>query len=116
MTPAEILETAQQLIERPDAKTAGLWPRAAALLARQALEQSLDERRRDKGLALDQISTQAQLFCLASYLDDPITADLRQTWSALTGACHHHPYELAPTLEELRHLVAVTRSFLGEGA
>jgi hypothetical protein len=112
MTPAETLAMAQQLLERPDAKTAGLWPRAAALLARQALEQSLDERWRGKGLALDQLSTHAQLICLASYLDDPIASTLRQAWGALSSACHHHPYELAPTLEELRHLIAVTRTFL----
>jgi len=116
VTPAASLAIAQQLLERPDAKTAGLWPRAAALLARQALEQSLDERWRAKGLALDQLSTQAQLICLASYLDDPIATSLRQTWGALSSACHHHPYELAPTVEELRHLIAVTRSFMQETA
>ena len=38
MTPSETLAMAQQLLERTDAKTAGLWPRAAALLARQALD------------------------------------------------------------------------------
>ena len=43
MTPTETLAMAQRLLDRPDAKTAGLWPRAAALLARQALEQGLDE-------------------------------------------------------------------------
>jgi hypothetical protein len=23
-------------------------------------------------------------------------------WAALSGACHYHPYDLAPTREELR--------------
>ena len=38
MTPEELLAAARRLVERPDAVTAGVWPRAAALLARQALE------------------------------------------------------------------------------
>jgi hypothetical protein len=40
MTPEELLTAARQLIQRPDAATAGVWPRAAALLARQARAQA----------------------------------------------------------------------------
>lgn len=39
MTAAETLAVAQGLLQKPEAGTAGIWPRAAALLARQALEQ-----------------------------------------------------------------------------
>jgi hypothetical protein len=38
MTPQELLAAAVRLMQRPDAATAGVWPHAAALLARQALE------------------------------------------------------------------------------
>jgi hypothetical protein len=44
MTPEELLAAARRLIERPDAATAGVWPRAAALLTRQALEQTMARR------------------------------------------------------------------------
>ena len=37
----ELLTEATRLVERPGAGTLGLWPRASALLARQALEVAL---------------------------------------------------------------------------
>ena len=43
MTSAEILERATGLLHHPTAETAGLWPRATAVLARQALEVGLHE-------------------------------------------------------------------------
>jgi hypothetical protein len=111
-----LLATAQQLLDRPDAKTAGLWPRAAALLARQALEQSLDAFWKAKGLALAALPMRPQLLCLPRYLDDaPLAASLSHTWTALTHACHHHPYELPPTTGELVQWIALTRRFT-EGA
>jgi hypothetical protein len=49
-----------------------------------------------------------QLICLKSYLDDDeLAARARHTWSALRRACHHHPYELAPTATELRDWLSV---------
>jgi hypothetical protein len=112
MTCTETLETARRLLERPDARTAGLWPRAAAFLTRQALEQALDERR-VQAPALSQVPTSAQLICLREYLDDPaLAADLRHAWSALSTACHHHPYEMPPTAAELRQWIDTVSAFV----
>lgn len=116
MTPSATLVLAQQLLGRADPKTAGLWPRAAALLARQALEQSLDAYWNAKGMGLASLPTTPQLICLREYLnDEPLAARVRHTWNALSQVCHHHPYELAPTVAELsllldgvRELVAAT--------
>lgn len=103
MTPAEILAMAQQLLERADAKTAGLWPRASALLARQALEQGLEEYWRERGVALDEFGTRPQLICLREYIGDAVLVGrAHHTWAALSEACHHHPYELAPGHGELK--------------
>lgn len=115
MTPVETLVMARQLLQRADGKTAGLWPRAAALLARQALESSLDFYWRSRGLALGACSTRAQLLCLGGYLKDgQLAREAHHAWAALSRACHHHPYELAPTAEELEGWVkAVER--LGTG-
>lgn len=100
--PAELVAIARQLVARTDAKTAGLWPRAAALLGRQALESALDEWWRAKGIPLDECSRHAQLLCLPTYLKDGDTAvQLRFAWHALSEACHHHPYELPPSVGEL---------------
>ena len=44
----------------------------------------------------------AQLICLRTYLGDAeLAARAGHAWSALSRACHHHPYELAPTAWEL---------------
>ena len=40
---SKLIRAARDLLERPDPMTAGIWPRASALLARQALESALDE-------------------------------------------------------------------------
>lgn len=49
-----------------------------------------------------------QLICLRSYLGDAaLAARAGHAWSALRRACHHHPYELAPTAGELSSWFAV---------
>jgi hypothetical protein len=69
---SKLIRAARDLLERPDPMTAGIWPRASALLARQALESALDELwlRRAKGLEL--CSAKAQLLCLPAYLGDRV--------------------------------------------
>jgi hypothetical protein len=96
------LVAARELLDRTDAETSGLWPRAAALLARQALEQGLDDYWRAKGLSLGDCGTYQQLICLADYLGDAsLVGHAHYAWAALSEACHHHPYELAPGQGEL---------------
>jgi hypothetical protein len=103
MTPAETLDAARDLIDRPDASTAGVWPRTAAFLARQAIERALaalwESRPDTAGLA--SCSMRSQLLCLPSYMDPVAAAQVAFTWAVLSGACHYHPYELAPTAAEL---------------
>jgi hypothetical protein len=41
MTPDDLLAAATSLLQRPDTHITGIWPRAAALLARQALEAAM---------------------------------------------------------------------------
>ena len=113
MTPAETLALAQQLLERADATTAGLWPRAAALLARQALEQGLDGYWRERGVALHELGTRPQLICLREYLGDmALVGQAHHTWAALSEACHHHAYELAPSHGELSAWIATVADLL----
>lgn len=111
MTPADLLATAQSLLTRTDPQTAGLWPRAAALLARQALEETLDDFWRRKAMPLDACSTRPQLICLGTYAGEDVAGRVNHTWSALTRACHHHPYEVAPSVGELQTLLASVNNF-----
>lgn len=101
--PRELLDMARGLLRRVDPSTAGLWPRASALLARQALEASVLGLWKRRTLDLQGCSMRAQLICLRTYLEDAeLAARAGHAWSALSRACHHHPYELAPTAAELQ--------------
>ena len=108
----DLLEGARQLLRRKDAATAGLWPRASALLARQALEGALDRYWAGQGTPLDDCSTRAKLICLCQRHDDrALAARVAHAWQALSRACHHHPYELPPTARELERWLATVERF-----
>ena len=105
---------ADDLLRRADPRTAGLWPRASAILALQALESSVRLLWKKQELALDGCPMRAQLLCLGTYLDDgSVAARTRHAWSALDRACHHHAYELAPTAAELRGWFSVVAELVG---
>ena len=100
--PRGLLETAGRLLGRAEPATAGLWPRASALLGLQALETTLLRLWQRRALDLRGCTMRTQLICLRSYLEDAaLAARAGHAWSALSRACHHHPYELAPTAAEL---------------
>jgi len=98
-----LVTVARDLLERADPMTAGIWPRATALLARQALEAALDDLWRLRAPGLEQCSAHAQLLCLPSYLpgDEELAERVCYTWAGLSRACHQHAYELPPTSSEL---------------
>jgi hypothetical protein len=113
ITSAEILELATALLHHPTAETAGLWPRATAVLARQALEVGLHEALSEKILGIQTAPVRVQLLCLQSYLEDTETAhEVNLAWWALSQACHHLSYELPPTAPELEALIDVVRRFV----
>jgi hypothetical protein len=112
-TPVELVAMARQLLDRASPDTAGLWPRAAALLARQALEQAVDEYWVSRQMALDSCPTLPQLICLREYLGDPALAgQVHHAWNALSRACHQHPYELAPTVGEIKRWIGTVDTLL----
>ena len=110
MTSEELLAEARRLVARPNAATAGVWPRTAALLARQALELALDGlwgvRPQTAGLAA--ASMRSQLLCLTAYLGEDAAARAAYLFAALSRACHYHCYELAPTAAELDRWLSET--------
>ena len=110
---AQLIAMARDLLERASPTTAGLWPRAAALLARNALEMGVDEYWTRKRIPLEPCPTFTQLLCLREYLDDAdLAGRVHHAWNALSRACHHHPYELAPTAGELERLFETVTEFL----
>ena len=112
--PRALLDMADRLLGRADPATAGLWPGASAFLALEALEASLLRLWERRTLDLQGCSMRTQLICLRSYLENTtkLAARTGHAWSALSRACHHHPYELAPTSPELKSWFSVVRELI----
>lgn len=114
MISAELIDGADRLLSDPRSVAAGVWPRAAALLARQAIETALFEFWLVRAPGLEWCSTHAQLLCLPDYVRDrEIAESASYAWTRLSRICHHHPYELLPTAAELRELVDTARRLVG---
>jgi len=97
-----MLTTARELVSRPDPDLDGVWPRAAAFVARQALEDALDRVWPFELEGIRRAGRATQLACLHHASPDrELTDGVRTAWHALSRACHHHQYELAPTAAEL---------------
>jgi hypothetical protein len=97
----DLLEEARDLLEHRHSELDGVWPRAVAFLVRQALETSVGELLALRASGTERCSARAQLLCLPTYAPDEPAHQATFLWGALSRACHHHPYELAPTAEEL---------------
>jgi hypothetical protein len=116
LTPADLLASARDLIARPDAATAGVWPRTAATLARQALEAAVDAHwlASARTAAMTRATMRSQLTCLPAYLDEQVARQVAFAYAALTAACHYHPYELAPTAAELTSWIADVEALVAQ--
>ena len=115
MTPVEIIDAADALVEPRNSSRVQGWPRIAAVLCRHAIEEALRQYWSLREPGLDRCSGRAQLLCLTVYLRDrDLGRETLSAWSDLSRACHHHAYELAPTAEELRNLLDVARRFTCE--
>lgn len=116
LTPADLLAGARELINRPDAAAAGVWPRTAATLARQALEAAVDARwlASPQTAAMTRATMRSQLTCLPTYVDEQVARQVAFAYAALTAACHYHPYELAPTAAELTGWIADVEALVAQ--
>jgi len=112
MTPRALIHEAMRLVEPPDPSLAGAWGRAAALLARQALEGALREHLQDAFGPFGRAPFQAQLITFREITDQDLAAELGWTWQALSAATHHHAYPLPPTASELAQWIETVRRFI----
>ena len=115
MDSRAMLAVARDLLERPNPYTAGIWPRASALLIRHALEATLDDLWRRRAPGLERCSMRAQLLCLPAYLpaDLDLAARTSFAWAGLSRASHHHAYELPPAAVELSTWIDVVERLAG---
>ena len=112
MTPDQLITAARDLATRPGDGTVGLWPRACAHLARQALEGALDQLWAGRAPAAADSSTTTQLLCLPSFISDALAGQVSYAWWTLSRACHYHPYELPPTADEVLRAAAVVEELV----
>jgi cytochrome c5 len=101
VTAQHLIDEARLLLTRDDGLHRGVWPRAVALLARQALELAVDDALRRQAPGAERASIRARMLCLPSYVSTATAHDAHFLWGTLSRACHQHPYELAPTATEL---------------
>ncbi len=97
----DLLTAARITVEKPDAGLDDAWPRAAALLTRQALELVIDATLASRIPDLDGVAMRVKLACLTELTDPTAAHEAAWLWARLSSACHHHPYDLAPTGAEL---------------
>lgn len=115
MSPRQLLEAAQAMATRhpTDHTIARLWPRAAAVLARQALETQLLVVLGGRFPGIQDCPVRTRLLCLRTYLDDrDLAGEVAHTWWALTGACHYRLYELAPSASDLEAWLGAVGRFI----
>lgn len=115
--PHRLLAMARGVLDRGDPDVPGLWPRASALLGCRSLEVAVQRVWESRTLDLQRVPMRVQLICLRRYLDDAdLAARTGHAWAALSRACHHHAYELAPTADELAGWLGVVDELIARTA
>lgn len=110
-SPAVALRNAELLLDGTSGAV-GTSARLAAFLARQALEELVIEKCIELGIDVPRATMRSRLVVLRS-LDTPERADAAAVaWNRLSNVCHHHAYELAPTVSEVRHLCGMVAVLL----
>lgn len=102
MTPQKYLDAAGELLLRPPASMRRCWQRGSACLTRLALEQGLRDYWKRVAPSVAGRPMRHQLLVLPTYAGIEAASRARTAWHGLCRAMHHHTYELAPTVAELR--------------
>ncbi|MFF0491745.1 hypothetical protein ACFYTQ_22180 [Nocardia sp. NPDC004068] len=113
-TVADRLAAAEELLAGTVTDAGGLWSRATVWLLRIALEQAIDRLWADVAPPLARCSMRAQLLALEPHVGAATAARIAALWATLSRAGHHHDYELAPTVVELRGWYDDTVWLVGE--
>lgn len=86
--------------------------RTAALLARRAFEDWLDEQSSTwSGTGYYRPSIKSKIVVLEAFRGVEIGQKVKRAWQGLSIACHHHSYELQPSAGAVRELVELVRQF-----
>ncbi|MBP2189388.1 hypothetical protein [Nocardia goodfellowii] len=101
-TVADRFDAVDRLLDGDVTDAGGVWSRATAWILRLALEQAVDQLWLRTTPELARCPMRAQLLALRVYAGPETAAQVATVWAALSRAAHHHDYELAPSVTELR--------------
>lgn len=110
MNAAELLAAAQHILTHPT--EGGLSPRLAAILARQALEEIVDERCAALNASASWASMRSKLIVLRALDVSEAADDAALAWNRLSTACHVHAYEMQPSAAEIQIICRTVASVL----
>ncbi|HEX6498995.1 MAG TPA: hypothetical protein VF054_08180 [Micromonosporaceae bacterium] len=102
MRPQDLLAAAAHLMVTPSASMRRCWQRGCACLTRNALEAGLREYWERTAPSVAGCRMRHQLLVLPLFAGVEVSEAARTAWHGLSRAMHHHTYELAPTIAELR--------------
>lgn len=88
--------------------------RAAAVLARQALEDVVVDLCRSSGADLRATNMRTRLVCLRVLVGETVADLAGSAWSSLSQVCHHHAFQLAPTAGEVGYLIALVEKLISD--
>jgi hypothetical protein len=76
----------------------------------------MDERwKADESTApMTRATMRSQLTCLPAYVNEAVARQVAFAYAALSGACHYHSYELAPTAAELTLWIDAVEALIAE--
>ncbi|GAA1233145.1 hypothetical protein GCM10009676_15540 [Prauserella halophila] len=83
--------------------------RAAAFVARQAVEDRMRQLCSDAGVEIPRANGRSRLIVLRELVDADVAEAAHTAWSGLSRYCHRHAFELSPTTDEVRHLIRRAR-------
>lgn len=113
---ANLLDLADAILDGTITVPGASAARAAAVIARQVLEDAVERRCRELAGTVARPTGRSQLILLRELGDADVAAMAQTAWDGLSRACHHHSYELQPSAGEVRGLVGLVREVAGEQA
>ena len=115
-TPKQLLVAAFAVLTNDEPVLAGRRLVTAAALARQAIEDSIDNWLDERGLTGHSTKRQAFLCLTALHPEPELAQELHNVWAQLSGACHAISYDLPPTSDELERWMAVADKFISDSS
>ena len=114
MSVVDVLSMAESVLDGSVQVPDGNSARAAAVLARQALEEIVDDRCAAVAPGLVRPSMRSRLIILTALDDADVGAGAQTAWDGLSRASHHHSYELQPAAGQVRELIGLVRGLTNQ--